>query len=852
MTSFRSAVRSADVAHFVALVLLSAPFLAALASPLTPCPLTRLRLAPPTATAATLSASPASQETNQEGSSSPGSAVAAAACTTTDHHSSANAAGAAGAADGARAGLAAAGAAAGGDGYGRAALAGGAWGRLVREWRWARVQYLWDVLLERHPIVCVSLPTWTSHPLSKRTFGTCCWNDTPLCMPVRHFALPARREHTIESSFKYIMLLMTMCTTLVFLGGFLFHTFRRHKSLGEDMWDAWSALVSSSSHLKVRWGAVERSRRPQEPFGEALWDAWGNVCSSRQHLRESTQEGRVIGIMLTLGGLFFYSLLTSTMTAQFKVRLLSRALNPKLNPSTTSTPSSMAGDVVASSSPFFSHLPILKPLFLAVAHTNLLRSAPAHALVSSQLTQSPVSTLSLPPSPSPSLSHPHHRPLSPTLTIALSLPPSPSPSLSHPHHRPLSPTLTITLSLPPSPSPSLSHPHHRPLSPTLTIALSLPPSPSPSLSHPHHRPLSPTLTIALSLPPSPSPSLSHLRHRPPALLIALVVAAHLLLPSRYSPHPAPPPCEQLRMEWLREALILSALELTSTSPFTARPALTPPPPCEQLRMEWLREGAHSQVRRDLCFPWSATSTTDPSPLHPPLPSAPAPPLCTSPLPSAPRPFPLHPPLPSAPRPFPLHPPLPSAPRPSPLHLAPSLCTSPLPSAPRPFPLHLAPSLCTSPLPSAPRPFRALLTPHLAPVMERDHIVIGGINNRLATLLSPHLLTLILSLVLPHQVMERDHIVIGGINNRLATLLRQLSKSQHFAVQDGSAVTRKRTVLLLTELPRKETEKIVSPYLKDCHHINLFIRSGPLSSTASFKKVAADRARSVILLAPKDD
>ncbi|CAI5480563.1 unnamed protein product [Closterium sp. Yama58-4] len=63
---------------------------------------------------------------------------------------------------------------------------------------------------------------------------------------------------------------------------------------------------------------------------------------------------------------------------------------------------------------------------------------------------------------------------------------------------------------------------------------------------------------------------------------------------------------------------------------------------------------------------------------------------------------------------------------------------------------------------------------------------------------------------------------------------------------------KRTVLLLTELPRKETEKIVSPYLKDCEHINLFIRSGPLSSTASFKKVAADRARSVILLAPKDD
>ncbi|GJP39026.1 hypothetical protein CLOM_g23421 [Closterium sp. NIES-68] len=435
----------------LALALLSAPFLAALVSPLTPCPPTGLRLAPPSATAATLAPSLASQGPSQGSSSAPGAATAATAAATAADTD----AGAATTATGTRSGAAAAAHAADTGtinaasstttaappatssqstlpspplstalhapaplplaatspnlasiwqrvigstsewvprpvdgqiglqvglpvplfgpsesqslsdpshgsfdwqqgqrretGIGSLFAPGGAWGKLVREWRWARVQYLWDVLLERHPVV-------------------------------------------------YIMLLMAMCTTLVFLGGFLFHTFRRHKNLGEDLWDAWSALVSSSSHLK-----------------------------------ESTQEGRVIGIMLTLGGLFFYSLLTSTMTAQFK-----------------------------------------------------------------------------------------------------------------------------------------------------------------------------------------------------------------------------------------------------------------------LRMEWLREGAHSQV------------------------------------------------------------------------------------------------------------------------------------------------------------MEREHIVIGGINNRLATLLRQLSKSQHFAVQDGSAQTRKRTVLLLTELPRKETEKIVSPYLKDCQHINLFIRSGPLSSTASFKKVAADRARSVILLAPKDD
>lgn len=36
-------------------------------------------------------------------------------------------------------------------------------------------------------------------------------------------------------------------------------------------------------------------------------------------LQEKTQQGRTIGIFLAFGGLLFYSLLTSTMTAQIKV-----------------------------------------------------------------------------------------------------------------------------------------------------------------------------------------------------------------------------------------------------------------------------------------------------------------------------------------------------------------------------------------------------------------------------------------------------------------------------------------------------------------------------------------------------
>ncbi|CAI7925313.1 unnamed protein product [Closterium sp. NIES-54] len=363
-----------------ALALLSAPFLAALASPLTPCPATRLRLAPPTATAATLSASPDSQRTNQKESS------AAAASSSTSYETSANAAGdaAAGApTDGAVdigtlnststtatpatsatappstrpspphsiASLPLAAASPnlasmwqrvigstsewvprpvtgqiglqvgppaplftlpetqthaessqslwGGDlsssdsslsaqdwqqqgqrrgetGMGVLLSPGGPWGRLVREWRWARVQYLWDVLLERHPIVCVPCSSYSTMPASlfasvfeyshktpailEKYAGVPSHRVRPLILLLFPFFLlpPSGRVprsvcslflcHAIPCSChvmphprhglchglcasplppmphgRYIMVLMTMCTTLVFLGGFLFH-----------------------------------------------------------------------------------------------------------------------------------------------------------------------------------------------------------------------------------------------------------------------------------------------------------------------------------------------------------------------------------------------------------------------------------------------------------------------------------------------------------------------------------------------------------------------------------------------------------------------------------------------------
>ncbi|KAG0625220.1 hypothetical protein M758_2G037400 [Ceratodon purpureus] len=103
-----------------------------------------------------------------------------------------------------------------------------------------------------------------------------------------------------------------------------------------------------------------------------------------------------------------------------------------------------------------------------------------------------------------------------------------------------------------------------------------------------------------------------------------------------------------------------------------------------------------------------------------------------------------------------------------------------------------------------------------------------------------------------QVMENGHIIICGANNHMTTVLKQLNKSHEFAIRDGTAASRKQTVLLLSERARREIERIVSPVTKECTQINILTRCGSLSSPRSFAKVAADKARAIVLLANKDD
>lgn len=116
----------------------------------------------------------------------------------------------------------------------------------------------------------------------------------------------------------------------------------QHKqSLGDAFWDAWACVCSSGTHLKVDIlsshsrqlyillfnGELVAEIVPSQDCAviplEIAFRCF--LCMNMPeaqyavYLQEKTQEGRTIGILLAFGGLLFYSLLTSTMTAQIKV-----------------------------------------------------------------------------------------------------------------------------------------------------------------------------------------------------------------------------------------------------------------------------------------------------------------------------------------------------------------------------------------------------------------------------------------------------------------------------------------------------------------------------------------------------
>ncbi|KAL1200114.1 putative ion channel POLLUX-like 1 [Cardamine amara subsp. amara] len=103
-----------------------------------------------------------------------------------------------------------------------------------------------------------------------------------------------------------------------------------------------------------------------------------------------------------------------------------------------------------------------------------------------------------------------------------------------------------------------------------------------------------------------------------------------------------------------------------------------------------------------------------------------------------------------------------------------------------------------------------------------------------------------------QVLEADHIIICGINSHLPYILKQLNSYHQHAVRLGTTNARKQRLLLMSDTPKKQMEKIAEGYRRDFKHIDILTKSCSLNMTKSFETAAASMARAIIILPTKAD
>ncbi|KAJ0233388.1 hypothetical protein HA466_0283510 [Hirschfeldia incana] len=103
-----------------------------------------------------------------------------------------------------------------------------------------------------------------------------------------------------------------------------------------------------------------------------------------------------------------------------------------------------------------------------------------------------------------------------------------------------------------------------------------------------------------------------------------------------------------------------------------------------------------------------------------------------------------------------------------------------------------------------------------------------------------------------QVIEADHIIICGINSHLPFILKQLNSYHQHAIRLGTTTASKQTLVLMSDTPRSEMDKLADEFNTDFNHIDILTKSCNLKMTKSFERAAASTARAIIILPTKSD